>query len=215
MPLGVVAGAHHNRWPDYVLRIFSVMGIAIAAFWFAIMLQLLFAMELGWLPLRGDLTATMPRRPRVTGFMLIDSLLAGRLDAFGDALRHLVLPARHALAGRPRDDRALHARRRARHAAEGFRHSTSAPWAFRRLRLIWIFVLRNSVVAAMTQIGLLFGGLIAGAVVVEAIFDWPGIGSYTVQAILTGDYQGDAGGDAAGRRHLCRSSISWSTSCTA
>ena len=58
-----------------------------------------------------------------------------------------------------------------------------------RQRLIWIYVLRNSVVATVTQIGLLFGGLIAGAVVVESIFDWPGIGDYTVQAILTGDYK--------------------------
>ena len=55
--------------------------------------------------------------------------------------------------------------------------------------LIWNFVLRNSVVAAVTQIGLLFGGTIAGAVVVETIFDWPGIGFYTVQAILTADYK--------------------------
>ena len=60
---------------------------------------------------------------------------------------------------------------------------------YRRSRLIWLYVLRNSVTATVTQIGLLFGALIAGGVVVEAIFDWPGIGSYTVQAILTGDRQ--------------------------
>ena len=60
---------------------------------------------------------------------------------------------------------------------------------YRWRRLVWIFVLRNSVTATVTQIGLLFGGLIAGGVVVESIFDWPGIGSYTVQAILTGDRQ--------------------------
>ena len=58
-----------------------------------------------------------------------------------------------------------------------------------RHRLIWVYVLRNSVIAAVTQIGLLFGALIAGAVVVEAIFDWPGIGDYAVQAILTADYK--------------------------
>ena len=58
-----------------------------------------------------------------------------------------------------------------------------------RRRLIWIYVLRNSVIAAVTQIGLLFGALIGGAVVVEAIFDWPGIGNYLVQAILTADYK--------------------------
>ena len=60
---------------------------------------------------------------------------------------------------------------------------------YRGRALIWNFVLRNSVTAAITQIGLLFGGLIAGAVVVETIFDWPGIGCYTVQAILTADYK--------------------------
>ena len=56
-----------------------------------------------------------------------------------------------------------------------------------RWRLVWIYVLRNSVLAAVSQIGLLFGGLIAEPVVVESIFDWPGIGNYTVQAILTAD----------------------------
>jgi len=56
---GSRAALNHNQWPDYLLRVFSVLGIAVAAFWFAIMLQLLFAMDLGWLPLRGDLTSTM------------------------------------------------------------------------------------------------------------------------------------------------------------
>src|SRR5260370_3468600 len=93
VPLGVVAALKHNTWPDYVLRIFSVMGIAVAAFWFAIMLQLFFAMDLGWLPLRGDLVSTMARPPRVTGFLVLDCLIAGRWDAFGESLRHLVLPA--------------------------------------------------------------------------------------------------------------------------
>ena len=63
VPLGVVAGLKHNQWPDYVLRVFSVTGIALAAFWVAIMLQLLFAMNLEWLPLRGYLAATLPRPP--------------------------------------------------------------------------------------------------------------------------------------------------------
>src|SRR5258708_37135735 len=92
-PLGVVAALKHKNWPDSFLRVFSVLGIAVAAFWFAIMLQLLFAMDLGWLPLRGELTATMARPERVTGFLLVDSLIAGRWDTFTDALRHLVLPA--------------------------------------------------------------------------------------------------------------------------
>jgi peptide/nickel transport system permease protein len=188
LPLGVVAGLRHNTWPDYLLRVFSVLGIAVAAFWVAIMLQLLFAMTLGWLPLRGELASTMARPPPVTRFLLIDCVLAGRWEAFGDGLRHLVLPAftlslgglativrftRAGVLDTLQQDFVFYER------AVGYR------WA----RLVWIYVLRNSVTATVTQIGLLFGGLIAGGVVVESIYDWPGIGSYTVQAILTGDRQ--------------------------
>jgi peptide/nickel transport system permease protein len=188
VPLGVVAALNHNAWPDYLLRVFSVLGIAMAAFWVAIMLQLLFSMQLGWLPLRGELTSTMAQPPRATGFLVIDCLIAGRWDAFADALKHLALPAvTLALGGLASIVRFTRA---------GVLDTLQQDFVFyeramgyRWLRLVWIFVLRNSVTATVTQIGLLFGGLIAGGVVVEAIFDWPGIGSYTVQAILTGDRQ--------------------------
>ena len=188
VPLGVVSALNHNTWPDYLLRVFSVLGIAVAAFWFAIMLQLFFAMDLGWLPLRSDLDATMTRPPKVTGFLSLDGLLAGRWDVFAAHLRHLVLPAvTLSLGGLATIVRFTRA---------GMLDTLQQDFVFyeramgyRWLRLVWIFILRNSVTATVTQIGLLFGGLIAGGVVVESIFDWPGIGSYTVQAILTGDKQ--------------------------
>jgi len=188
IPLGTIAAVYHNRWPDILLRILSVAGVAIAAFWFAIELQLLFAMELDWLPLRGRLSSGLGAPPTLTGFFLIDSLITGRLDTFSDALRHLILPAvtlslgglativrftRAGVLDTLQRDFVIYAR------AQGVPNRV----------LIWKFVLKNSVVAAITQIGLLFGGLIAGAVVVETIFDWPGIGFYTVQAILTADYK--------------------------
>ena len=119
---------------------------------------------------------------------MIDCLIAGRWDAFADALRHLVLPAVTLSLGGLATI--------ARFTRAGMLDTLQQDFVFyeramgyRWLRLVWIFVLRNSVTATVTQIGLLFGGLIAGGVVVEAIFDWPGIGSYTVQAILTGDCQ--------------------------
>jgi peptide/nickel transport system permease protein len=170
------------------LRILSVAGVAVAAFWFAIELQLLFAMDLGWFPLRGRMSSGLATPPTVTGFLLLDSLIAGRFDVFRDALHHLVLPAvtlslgglatiarftRAGVLDTLQKDYVLYER------AQGFPGRA----------LIWKFVLKNSVVAAITQIGLLFGSLIAGAVVVETIFDWPGIGFYTVQAILTADYK--------------------------
>jgi peptide/nickel transport system permease protein len=188
IPLGTIAAVYHNRWPDLALRVLSVAGVAIAAFWFAIELQLLFSMTLDWLPLRGRLSPDLIAPPVTTGFLLIDSLLAGRLDVFGDAVRHLVLPAvtlsLGALATIARFTRAgvLDTLQRDFVTYARAQGIPGRP-------LIWKFVLKNSVMAALTQIGLLFGGLIAGAVVVETIFDWPGIGFFTVQAILTADYK--------------------------
>jgi peptide/nickel transport system permease protein len=188
IPLGVVAGVNHNRWPDFALRLFSITGVAIAAFWFAIMLQLLFSMQLDWLPLRGRSGSGMVLPPEITGSLLVDSLIVGRFDAFWDALRHLAMPAvtlsLGALATITRFTRA------------GVLETMQKDFVlyeravgYPRRRLIWIYVLRNSVIAAVTQIGLLFGALISGAVVVESVFDWPGIGDYAVQAILTADYK--------------------------
>jgi peptide/nickel transport system permease protein len=188
IPLGVIAGVNHNRWPDFAIRLFSITGVAVATFWFAIMLQLLFSMQLDWLPLRGRSASGMALPPVISGSLILDSLIAGRLDACWDALRHLVLPAvtlsLGALATITRFTRAGVLETMQRDFVL-YERAVGYP----RQRLIWIYVLRNSVIAAVTQIGLLFGTLIAGAVVVESIFDWPGIGNYAVQAILTADYK--------------------------
>jgi peptide/nickel transport system permease protein len=188
IPLGVIAGVNHNRWPDFALRLFTITYVAVATFWFAIMLQLLFSMQLDWLPLRGRSASGMALPPVITGSLILDSLIAGRLDACWDALRHLVLPAvtlsLGALATIARFTRAGVLETMQRDFVL-YERAVGYP----RRRLIWVYVLRNSVIAAVTQIGLLFGTLIAGAVVVESIFDWPGIGNYAVQAILTADYK--------------------------
>jgi peptide/nickel transport system permease protein len=188
IPLGVIAGVYHNRWPDFLLRVISITGVAVAAFWFAIMLQLLFAMQLEWLPLRGRLGDGIVPSPDLTGSLILDSLLAGRWDVLWDALRHLVLPAvTLSLGGLATITRFTRAGVIETMQKDFVLYERAV--GYPRRRLIWIYVLRNSVTAAVTQIGLLFGALIAGAVVVGAIFDWPGIGNYAVLAILTADYK--------------------------
>ena len=188
IPLGVFAALRHNQWPDHLLRTVSVAGVAVATFWVAIMLQLFFSMRLGWLPLRGELTPGLIPPPDITGFTILDSLLSGRFDALANALRHLVLPAitlsLGGIASIVRFTRAGMLDTLQQDFVTYERAMGYSPW-----RLVWRYVLRNSITSTITQIGLLFGGLIAGGVVVEAIYDWPGIGSYTVQAILTGDRQ--------------------------
>ncbi len=188
IPLGLVAALDHNGPVDHLVRLLSVGGLAIAGFWLAIMLQLTFAMDLDLLPLRGRIDVALGRPPAVTGFMLLDTLLAGRWDMFVDACRHLVLPAvtlslpglatiarftRSGVLETLQKDFVLYAR------AAGYG----------RVRLAAIYVLRNAVTVTVTQIGLLFGALISGAVAVEAVFDWPGLGTYAVQAIVTADYK--------------------------
>ena len=188
IPLGLIAAMNHNGLIDHLVRLMSVGGLAIASFWLAIMLQLVFSMELDILPLRGRLDVALGSPPRLTGFLLLDTLLAGRLDMFLSACRHLVLPAvtlalpgiatiarftRSGVLETLQKDFVLYAR------AAGYG----------RVRLAAIYVLRNAVTVTVTQIGLLFGALISGAVAVEAVFDWPGLGTYAVQAILAADYK--------------------------
>ena len=186
IPLGTVAAMHRNHWPDVLLRVLAIGGIAMATFWLAIMLQMLFAMRLGWLPLRGRVSDGMAVPGGPTGMLLLDSLLHSQPAVFVDALAHIALPAATLALGGiatiARFTRAGVLDTLGRDFVQ-YARATGTP----RRRLVWIYVLRNSVLAAVTQIGLLFGGLIAGAVVVESIFDWPGIGNYTVQAILTAD----------------------------
>lgn len=188
IPLGLLAALNHNGPLDQLVRLLSVGGLAVASFWLAIMLQLQFSMEWDVLPLRGRMDVPLGLPPRVTGFLLIDSLLAGRLDMIRDAARHLVLPAvtlalpglatiarftRSGVLEVLQKDYVLYAR------AAGYG----------RFRLAAIYVLRNAVTVTVTQIGLLFGALISGAVAIEAVFDWPGLGTYAVQAILSADYK--------------------------
>ncbi len=185
IPLGVLAAVDRNSWLDHALRVFTVSGLAIAAFWLAILFQLLFAMEWGVTPLQGRIDGWGP--DPVTGFFLIDSAWAGDWEAFRSAAHHMVLPAVTlafpAMATVMRFTRAgvLDA---INSNYVDYQHAMGVP----RRVVIWRYVLRNALIGTVTQLGLIFGNLIANAVVVEAVFDWPGLGLYAVNSILQSDY---------------------------
>jgi peptide/nickel transport system permease protein len=189
IPLGILAAVKQGSWIDHTCRIVATAGVSLPVFFTGLLLVFVFYFRLGWAPAPlGRLDVFYDAPPTVTGFYLIDSLLAGRFDLFVDAARHLVLPAVTLSLGGLATI--------ARFTRAGVLETLQKDFvSYERAQgvparaLIWKFVLKNSVVASITQIGLLFGGLIAGAVVVETIFDWPGIGFYTVQAILTADYK--------------------------
>jgi peptide/nickel transport system permease protein len=186
--IGTLAAVWHNSLFDHTVRIVTVAGLAVASFWFAILLQMLFAMQLDWLPLRGRLSTGMPAPPGISGFYLIDSLVTGNFRIFGDALWHILMPAfTLSLGGLATIARFTRSAVLDTMQKEFVTYETAA--GYPRWRVVAIYVLRNSLVTPVTQIGLLFGALISSAVAVEAIYDWPGIGSYMVQAIFTSDYK--------------------------
>ena len=185
VPLGVVAALSRNSWLDHVVRVLTISGLAMAAFWLAILLQLLFSMWLGVTPVQGRINGWGP--DPITGFYTLDALLRGDWDTLGQAFRYLALPvatlALPALATIVRFTRA------------GVLNVMSSNFVFYqaamgipRRRVVWKYILRSALIGTLTQIGLIFGTLIANAVVVEAVFDWPGLGSYAVGSILQSDY---------------------------
>jgi peptide/nickel transport system permease protein len=186
--IGTLAAVWHNSVFDHAVRILSVAGLAMAAFWIAIILQMVFAMDLDLLPLHGRLSAGTAAPPGITGLYLLDSLLTLRLATFWEALQHIILPAvtlsLGGLATIARFTRSAVIETMTRDFVAYERAVGYPKW-----RIILPYVLRNSLVTPITQVGLLFGGLISSAVVVESIFDWPGLGSYLVEAIFASDYK--------------------------
>ena len=171
VPLGVLAARRHRSMLDHLIRIASIAGLAVASFWLALMLQLVFAMDLGWLPLAG--------RPPATGSASGYALLAGMRYATLPAVS-LALPIMATLV---------------RFARSGMLEALNRPsLAYQRAMgvptrvSVWRYALRHALLAVATQAGLSFGVLLAGSVVIETIFDWPGVGNYAYQSITHSDY---------------------------
>jgi ABC-type dipeptide/oligopeptide/nickel transport system permease component len=185
LPLGVVSALYRNSLLDQVVRLVTIAGLAMAAFWLAILLQLLFSMKLGITPVQGRIGGWGP--DPITGFYTVDALLRGDWQTFGSALRYLALPtftlAIPAAATIVRFTRA------------GVLNVLSSNFVFyqgamglpRRV-VIWKYILRSALIGTLTQIGLVFGNLLAGAVVVETVFSWPGLGLFAYNSILQSDY---------------------------
>jgi peptide/nickel transport system permease protein len=188
VPLGMIAAVRRNSWIDQTLRAFTIVGLAVASFWIAIVFQLVFSLQLGLLPLRGRISDSVSAPDFFTGFFVVDYLLAGRFSDAGTALTHLVLPsitlALPAIATIARFTRSS--------AIETLQRDFVV-WeravGYPRRVLIWKYVLRSSMSATITQIGLLFGLFLSGSVVVEAVFGWPGLGDYLYNAVMLSDYQ--------------------------
>ncbi|MFC4167437.1 ABC transporter permease [Teichococcus aestuarii] len=186
IPLGVVSALRRNSAIDHALRIVTVSGLAIPSFWLAIQLQYLFAMQIGVAPLNGRIDGFGPEP--VTGLMLLDSLLQWDWESFWGALRHIALPA-ITLALPAAATIARFTRAGVLEVVTSnyvlYERAMGLPGAL----VTWKYVLRNALISTVTQIGLIFGVLLSGAVVVEAVFDWPGLGAFAVISIIQSDHR--------------------------
>jgi peptide/nickel transport system permease protein len=186
LPLGVVAALGHRGPLDRLATLVAVLGISMPGFWIGLLLVLLFSVGLGWLPASGRIEYGVGLEP-VTGFYVLDSLLTGNLDALGDSLAHLLMPALvlgSAMA-------AVTTRMVRSSLLEVMRQeyvTTARAKGLRGRAVVLGHMLRNALLPVVTIVGIQAGTVLGGAVVIETIFAWPGIGRLTVQAISARDY---------------------------
>jgi peptide/nickel transport system permease protein len=187
VPAGLIAAVHRNRWPDYIVRTGALGAISTPQFFFGLLLQLVFAMTLSLLPLSGRFPLTLDQPPRITGLLTVDSLLAGDFHALGIALVHLALPAITACLT-PLASVTRMMRTATIEVLQQDYVTTARALGISPRLILWKYVLKNAVSTTLTVVGLYFGWLLGGTVLVETVFDWPGIGQYAGKAIVMHDF---------------------------
>lgn len=192
IPAGVLAAVKRNTLIDHSITAVSLVGYSMPIFWWALLLILLFSVNLGILPVAGRLSFIYDIES-VTGFMLIDTLLADDKDAFLDALHHLTLPA-IVLATIPL---AVIMRMTRSSMLEVLKQDyirTARAKGLSEFSVIFKHALRNALIPVITVIGLQTSILMTGAILTETIFSWPGIGKWLLEAVYRRDYPVVQGG---------------------
>jgi len=192
VPLGVLTAIRQNKWEDHVGRIYALSGVSMPRFWIGILLQLVLAYRLGLLPTTGRFEPGVPMPHTVTGFILVDSLLARDGQAFVTALKYLLLPA-FVLALSPIAQIMRVVRASMIEQTRRGYVSTALANGMPRNLLTYKYMLKNAFIAALTIIGLLYGFFLGGAFVVETVFSWPGMARYGVTALIYKDFNAVVG----------------------
>jgi peptide/nickel transport system permease protein len=192
IPLGILSATRKDQKVDHITRIFSLAGVSMPIFWFALMLKYVFFYQftiMGLPNLPGGERYTFVifgTFDYITGFLLIDSLLVGNLRLFIDALLHLIMPSfclgylTIAIITRMMRSSMLEVLK------EDYITLARSKGLTERI-VIYRHALRNALIPTVTVIGLAFGSLITGAVLTETIFNWPGLGRWAVRAIFWSD----------------------------
>lgn len=192
IPAGVLAAVKRGTWIDQSVMGTALVGYSMPIFWWGLLLIIFFSGILQWTPVSGRISLIY-FFPPVTGFMLIDSLLSGQAGAFRSALSHLVLPT-IVLATIPLAVIARQTRSAMLEVLGEDYVRTARAKGLPPRRVIGLHALRNALIPVVTTIGLQVGVLLAGAILTETIFSWPGIGKWMVDSVFKRDYSVVQGG---------------------
>ena len=192
VPLGVIAAVRRGSSFDHTVMATALVGYSMPIFWWALLLIIVFSGWLGWTPVSGRIGLLYFFKP-VTGFMLVDSLISGQNGAFRSAVTHLILPT-IVLATIPLAVIARQTRSAMLEVLSEDYVRTARAKGLSSFRVVGLHALRNALIPVVTTIGLQVGVLLAGAILTETIFSWPGIGKWMVDSIFRRDYQVVQGG---------------------
>ena len=194
LPFGILAGVKRGSALDHGVMTVSLTGFSMPIFWWGLLLIMVFSGRdmLGWTPVSGRISVLYFFEP-VTGFMLIDSLLSGEKGAFASAVSHLILPT-VVLATIPMAVIARQTRSAMLEVLSEDYVRTARAKGLPPLRVIGAHALRNALIPVVTVIGLQVGVALAGAILTETIFSWPGVGKWMVDSIFRRDYPSVQGG---------------------
>jgi dipeptide transport system permease protein len=188
VPLGILAATRPNSLIDHACRVVATAGVSLPVFFTGLILVYVFYYLLGWAPAPlGRLDVFFSPPPQVTGFYLIDSLIAGQGDVFVSSLKQLILPALtlgiFSLAPIARMTRASMLSVLSSDFVRTARASGLSSYT-----VIITYAFRNAMLPVITTLGMVFSFLLGANVLVEKVFAWPGIGSYAVEALLASDF---------------------------
>ena len=185
LPLGIVSARYRNSWIDNLIRMVSLLGVSAPSFVWAVILMLVFAFFWPVFPIAGRITDTYTIQS-VTGFLMVDTLIAGNIAAFGNAVWHIILPAfALALSGIGQAARLTRANMVETYDAPYIEMAQS--YGFSEKRIATKYAFKPSLIPSMTIIGLDFAAMLGNAFLVEAVFAWPGLSRYGVAVILRKD----------------------------
>lgn len=190
IPLGILSAVKQNSWIDNFARAGAVGGVALPAFMLAMILQMLFYGYLGWLPIQGrmdSLTLLDVPFDRVTGLFLIDTLLSGQWVAFKSAVSHIILPTLTLSIVTLATVTRITRNTMVEVLSEEYIR-TSFAYGLPKRTIYYRYALKATLIPMLTVIGLTYGYLLGGAVVVEFVFDWPGLGGFLVFSIVQNDF---------------------------